>query len=184
MANVQEQWENYKQRSKTWSIRITYGLLHCSAFRSLNYAPAIKLLFYSFEKRTVARVKRRGKQKYQIIDAPFSFTWSEGLARGFTTHGFGRAIRELVDRGFWDLVKQGSGLRGDFSEYQLSQRWRKWGQADFESRDLPRRVVFGCFGAGRHQQNQRKESSVVQRKISSVENAHQRKISSVGISTF
>ena len=40
---------------------------------------------------------------------------------------FMRAITELVDKGFIDIIHSGSGgIKGDKSKYAISERWRKW----------------------------------------------------------
>lgn len=156
-----------------------YELLHSEAFQSLRYAPTLKVLFWSYEKREVHRTNKRGGKRFEVIDTPFPFTYEEGKRRGLTDKQFGRAVRELISLGFWDLEKQGSGLQGDCSLYRLSHRWRSFGQKDFEPRDLPKRVGWGCFGSPRRGQMQREKSAVGQREKSPVENASQREKSAV-----
>jgi hypothetical protein len=82
---------------------------------------------------------------------------------------FGRAIRELFDRGFIDLEKQGSGMHKDFSLYRFSDRWKKYGGPDFERKEFPKRAVFGCFGGPKRRRKQRHKTAVEQRPISAVE---------------
>ena len=166
-------WEDYKRRSKRWAIRVENELLHSEAYQSLRYAPTLKLLFWGFEKRQVHRTNKRKGKRFEVVDTPFSFTYEEGKRRGLTDKQFGRAVRELISLGFWDLEKQGSGLRGDYSLYRFSDRWRMYGQKDFQRQELPKRVAWGCFGFPKMRQNQREKSAVEnasQREISAVEN--------------
>jgi hypothetical protein len=172
-------WEDYKRRTKHWAIRPEYELLHAEAFRDLRYAPALKLLFWGFEKREVRKTNKRGRKRFQVIDSPFSFTYEEGRRRGLTAKQFGRAVRELIAHGFWDLEKQGSGLQGDYSLYRLSTRWKVYGQKNFERRDLPKRVRLGCFGFPKKPQKQREKSAGEQRQIAAVENTCQGEKSTV-----
>jgi hypothetical protein len=154
-------------------------LLHSEAFRSLRYAPTLKVLFWAYEKREVRKTNRRGSKKFEVIDNPFPFSYEEGRRRGLTDKQFGRAVRELISSGFWDLEKQGKGLQGDYSLYRLSERWRKYGEKDFDSRDLPKRVGWGCFGSPKVSQKQREKSTVDQGEESAVENPSQREKSAV-----
>jgi hypothetical protein len=80
----------------------------------------------------------------------------------------GRAIRELFDRGFIDLEKQGSGMHKDFSLYRFSERWKKYAEADFKHKKFSKRPVFGCFGEPNRRQKQRHKTAVEQRPISAV----------------
>ncbi len=135
-----DEWGVYVKKSKHWSIRIEYGLLHSMAFARLTYGPAVKLLFWIFEKRKVCKTgAKRGKRKFVVVNEEFSFTYEEAKMRGLSKMQFWRGIRELGQRGFIDLVHQGSGLHGDFSKYQISERWKRFGQPDFEHREIEKR---------------------------------------------
>jgi hypothetical protein len=168
-----EAWEDYKRKSKRWAIRVDYELLHSEAFRSLRYAPTLKVLCWSYEKRKIRKTGSR-KNRYQEIDDPFSFTFSEAALRGLTHKQFGRAIRELYGRGFLELEKHGSGMHKDFSLYCFSERWRKFGTPEFERKEFPKRAAFGCFGESKRRRKQRHNTAVEQRPISAVENVPQR----------
>jgi len=173
-----EAWEDYRRRSCKWRVRIEYELLHSEAFKSIQYAPAIKVLIWMFEKRIVRKTTSR-KNRFIDIDEPFSFPYEEGRRRGLTHKQFGRAIRELFERGFIDLEKQGSGMHKDFSLYRLSSQWKRFGTTDFERREFPKRPNFGCFGEPKRRRKQGQRTAVEQRPISAVENASQRAISAV-----
>lgn len=136
----QTAWNEYLKRTKHWAVRVEYSLLHSQAFRSLTYAPAIKLLFWIFEKRKVCKTgAKRGRRKFVLVDEEFSFTYEEALMRGISRMQFWRGIRELVNFGFVDPIRQGSGLHRDFSTYRLSARWKRLGQADFEEKQIAKR---------------------------------------------
>ena len=80
-----------------------------------------------------------GKVKTKFNDSAryateFSFSYTEGKRYGFALATFGRIIRDLVRSGFLDPVDRG-GLRSDGKSYnlfRLSQRWEKYGTADFQ----------------------------------------------------
>jgi len=154
-----EAWEDYKRRSRKWHTWIEYELLHSEAYSSIQYAPSVKVLNWIFEKRKARRTNSR-KNRYVEVNEPFSFTYEEGKRRGLTHKQFGRAIRELFDRGFIDLKKQGSGMHKDFSLYRFSNRWKKYGTPDFEHKEFPKRPVFGCFGEPNRRRKQRHKTAV------------------------
>lgn len=136
----QAQWSEYCKRSKHWAIRVEYGLLHSEAFKSLTYGPGIKLLFWIFEKRRVCKAgAKRGRRKFVVVNEEFSFTYEEAMIRGMSRMQFWRGIRELVNVGFLDSIRQGCGLQRDFSIYKLSARWKRFAQADFEQKKIAKR---------------------------------------------
>ena len=116
-----------------------YDLLHSKAFMDLAYVHSVKALLFCFEKRKVRNTGKRGKKKFEVIDdGIFQFTYDEAELRGIPRRRFGRVLRDLIEHGFIDRVKASSGLSGDCSEYRLSDRWRKFGNPDFESQTLPK----------------------------------------------
>jgi hypothetical protein len=168
-------WEGYKRRSKKWEIRIPFEILHSEALQQVKYCPTVKVFVWIYEKRKLFRTNKQGKKRFQEVREPFPFAYSEGRRRGLKDRQFGRAIRELVEKGFIDVIRLGSGLQGDPSLYYFSDRWRKYGTPDFEKKELPRRASFGCFGDPKkrakkviNRQFQRQKSTVDQRQKSTV----------------
>jgi hypothetical protein len=155
-----KQWDEYLKRSRTWSIRMGFDLLHSEAYKQLNYGPAVKVLNWFHEKvRFRVDKKKRGKNRYQAIqDGEISFTYEEAVLRGLTSQKFSRALKELHRFGFIDVKKPGSGLKGDFTIFVMSQRWRSFGNSEFRHKEWPKSVYDGDFGyRGYH--NRRKLSS-------------------------
>ena len=99
-----------------------FDLLHSTAYKQLNYGPALKVLCGFHEKvRFQVNKSKRGNGRYQIInDGEMSFTYNEARLRGLEHPKFSRALKELVRYGFLDLKKHGSGLMGDYSVFTLS----------------------------------------------------------------
>ena len=146
---TEDQWDEYLKRSKTWAIRISYELLHSKAFRELTYAPAIKVLVWFHEKVKVEiNKKRRGKDRYRVLDRDIEFTYREAGFRGLTPHKFRTALKQLHNFGFIDITKPGSALRGDFTLFALSDRWILYGSAGFKSMEIPKSVHWINFGFG------------------------------------
>lgn len=69
--------------------------------------------------------KLRGKDRYGF-NGIFDFTYNEALRCGFAKRTFSRAIDELGEKGFIEVISVG-GLRGagrSNSKYKLSTRWQ------------------------------------------------------------
>lgn len=145
----EEQWSAYKQRSKGWAVRIDFALLHSEAYKALNYAPGVKVLTWFHEKVKVKlNKKKRGKERYQVLDGDLSFTYSEGECRGLSHEQFSRALREIHKFGFIDIKKPGSRLKNDWTEYLISNRWRDFGTPDFKEIAWQTSIKWRNYGFG------------------------------------
>lgn len=147
---TEQEWNEYKKKSRSWAIRMTFELLHSKAYQVLNYAPALKVLSWFHEKlRFEVDKKRRGKERYRIInDGEMKFPYREAGFRGLTPHRFRNALIKLHRVGFIDVKKAGSALKGDETIFLFSERWKKFGTPDFVEREFPRSVYWVNFGFG------------------------------------
>lgn len=163
----EEEWEEYLERSRKWMIRIDFELLHSDAYRRLKYGPALKVLNWFFEKvKFKVDRNKRGRKRYQTInDGELSFTYREAHIRGLTDQQFRRSLEELVQLGFIDVKKAGSGLRGDYTIFLLSQRWKEFGTPNFEKKEFPESVYGGDIGY-RKRKKVSSENSSLKRLIS------------------
>ena len=144
----EKDWDEYLRRSRTWSIRMGHDLLHSEAYKQLKYGPALKVLNWFHEKVHLTVDKRkRGKNRYQIVQGgEISFTYEEAALRGLTSQKFSRSLKELHGFGFIDVKKPGSCLKGDFTLFTLSQRWRNFGFSGFQRIEWPKSLYSGDFG--------------------------------------
>ena len=128
-----------QKRSKTRAIRMDFDMLHSEAYKNLNYAPALKVLNWFHEKvRLEANKKRRGKVTYNVINEDISFTYKEALFRGLSSHQFSKVLKELHRLGFIDIQKPGSALKGDWSQFTFSDRWREFKTPSFKNLEMKR----------------------------------------------
>jgi hypothetical protein len=114
-------------------IVIERALLNCEAFRTLNGQQKTVLLDFLM-KRKIKSVKVGGGMKVPMIlnNGQLQYTYAEALERGITKPAFVRALDTLIERGFIDIAKQGTGGKHrDASLYSISDRWKKWGCQDF-----------------------------------------------------
>lgn len=116
-------------------IVIERDLLKSEAFRTLN-GQQKTVLFDFMMKRQIKQVRMSGGVKVPMImnNGQIQYTYKEALKRGITRRAFALAIDRLIEHGFIDIAKQGSGgKQGDVSLYSISERWRKWGTSEFDS---------------------------------------------------
>lgn len=142
---AEKEFAEHREKTMRLSAMIPYPLLDSQAFRDLTYGPAIKVLLWCFEKKEFVRSpgKRGKKGRWTVLNNPFSFKYDEAQIRGLTNNQFAKALKELVQRGFLDLITLGSGLEHDYSEFRLSDRWRNWGTPQFQSIGFPAAAPFG-----------------------------------------
>ena len=128
-------------RRRSGAVYIDRSLIQNEAFLALTgKAPQVLLIF--FGKRRVEKLSRASKRgaRYRVANnGQIIFTYREaerdyGLKMGV----FRRAIDQLIEVGFLDIAKPGNGLHRDATLYALSDRWRRYGQADFERRQRPK----------------------------------------------
>jgi hypothetical protein len=179
---AKETWDQYRRRTVKWAIRMEFALLHSTVYRKLDYAPALKVLNWFHEKRTIdVDKKRRGAKRYKVLVQDVSFTYAEAALRGLDHKKFNRALRELHVHGFIDVIYLGSGKQRDYSRYALSDRWRTFNTNDFKPIDFPKNISYVARDevtkqwTGRSsKQVQRPKTAVDQRPKTAVENPAQR----------
>lgn len=144
----EDQWSEYKQRSRAWAVRIGFILLHSDAYREMNYAPALKLLTWFHEKiRMRVNKGKRGKNRYEIINGQeIAFTYAEAKLRGLSSHQISKGLKELCEFGFIDIKQPGSALRGDWTKYSISDRWKNYGTPNFKKLDYRKSIKWRNFG--------------------------------------
>lgn len=144
----EEKWADYVKRTKEWNTLIPMSLLHSEAYKKLDYAPALKVLNWFYEKRQSRRIKgKRGKDRFQVVnDGNISFPYREAILRGLTSQQFRKALKGLHGLGFIDIKKPGSALRGDWTIFGLSDRWKEYGTSNFKDSEFPKSVHWVNFG--------------------------------------
>jgi hypothetical protein len=117
-------------------LYVEKGMLRSTVFRELTKTATT--VYFDFRlKCQPQKVKIPGKNKKEWIiknNGELVYTYDEAERKGIPRNKFKRAIDNLIDHGFIDISKQGSGgKRGDVSLYAISDRWRKYGTPEFES---------------------------------------------------
>ena len=161
---TEDQWADYVKKSQGWAIRMGHDLLHSKAYRKLTYGPAIKLFNWFHEKVKIeVNKKKRGKQRYKVIKGDMKFEYTEAGFRGLSHQQFRKALSILHSLGFIDVRKPGSSLKGDYSVFTLSNRWREYETTDFVTVEFPRSPHYVNFGFGA-EKKRLKDKKVAQEK--------------------
>jgi len=115
------------------NLFLSWELLESKAFSKLS-ASQIRTLLRFLQKRDWA-TKGKGKSKKWIYkNNSLSFTYSEANeVLGIGDTQFSINIRKLMEVGFIDLEHQGGACGRDFSRFNVSDRWRKYGTPEFEA---------------------------------------------------
>jgi hypothetical protein len=119
-------------------IMIEPDMFYSEAFKCLS-ASAIRTLMRCLQKRKWGKEKVKGKKRIVYYDDEgFIFPYTEAGFLGIGTTQFWKNIKKLVEIGFLDVEHQGGWYQKNdkeknYSVYKLSERWKKYGQPDFEN---------------------------------------------------
>lgn len=142
----------YRLKRKVW---IEWEMMESEVFRSLS-SKGMWVLLRFFQKITWSDVKLAGRKQRIYEKGGLSFTYSEANYFGISTAQFHRILKALVEKGFIDPEHRGGGLGRDYSRYGLSERWRKWGTADFKEKTLERVLQPGLDVQSRNEKKSKK----------------------------
>ena len=83
---------------------------------------------------------RMGKERWVIKNnGNIVFPYAEAENKfGITRPRFQRAIDQLVEHGFIDIVHSGGGMLRDISKYAISTRWMDYGTSKFIEKQRPK----------------------------------------------
>jgi hypothetical protein len=131
---------------------VSRSLVQSKAFWALR-GSSIKVLFVFLskcvQKSVQSRPMRREKEWVITNNGEIQFTYIEAKEKwGITNQTFAASIDQLVEVGFIDIAKSGSGLHKDVTLYAISDRWRKYGTDEFVYLQRPKRKVKYGFAKG------------------------------------
>ena len=121
-------------------IVIERDLLKSKAYRTLP-ATAIVILFDFLSKRKIKKVKTpRGRKDVVILNnGEIEYCFETARKLGIPKNTFNRNRDILIDRGFIEVTRAGSGgKKGDKTLYALVDNWRNWGTDSFKVKTRPK----------------------------------------------
>jgi hypothetical protein len=126
---------------------IKQALFKSKVWFSLTGISTQVFLIFMTKRRMEERTFGKKKRWVCVNERELIFTYREAQDKyGITEPRFCRAIDMLVDRGFLDIAKPGTGTGKArvATEYALSERWRDYGKEDFQQITRPKVKVGFC----------------------------------------
>lgn len=118
---------------KGQNIWVSKELIQSKAYQSLKAPAAFRVLALFWVRRQVTKLTHGKREQWCISNnGRIQFSYKEAHDRWHLSGGaFRRAIDELRDRGFVDVAETGQGVHKVANMYALSDRWRKYGTAEY-----------------------------------------------------
>jgi hypothetical protein len=142
------QFQDAKLKIKN-EIRITADMFYSDAFKSLSRSAIITLMRCLQKRKWEVEGKGR-KSKRVYLNNGFIFPYAEAAFLDIGTTQHWKNINKLIAVGFLDLVHQGGWYQKherekDYSVYQFSERWRKYGTPEFEEVKKEKSLREDCY---------------------------------------
>jgi len=114
------------------NIRIETSLLTSLAYKKLS--GSAKYIYSQFLiKRQWSEVPRKSGNWICTNKDELVFTYEEAQKKhGYSATKFNRAIDDLVSYGFLDIMHYGGQAKGNYSQFSLSERWKRYAKSDFK----------------------------------------------------
>lgn len=144
VTKFDEQVKKQRARRRELWFRTEGEMIFSMAFNSIaKHGSTVTVLLHILSRKPIDpkkkerdRLQRLGQWPPVLI--PFSFPVREAKHHGMTEKGLSKGLRELHRVGFIDIHHHGSALRGDFSLYIQSDRWKWYGTESFQEMVWPK----------------------------------------------
>ena len=155
-------------KARKWDkMFVSRKVITSKAFLDLRTACACQVYLIFLSKCRMEKVQTRPmsrEKEWRITNnGEIQFTYIEAEADyGISAGKFTRAIDENIRVGLIDIAKTGMGLHKDVTLYAISDRWEKFGTAEFVKMKRPKRKQQFGFAGKRSKQKQRLQIAVEQ----------------------
>jgi hypothetical protein len=137
-------WRQVRRQASSGFVGLMNRMVDHPAYGKLSTAASVKALTWFWQKVEYDKHKRRPGQDSPIgrtdkirNNGEISFTYEEAHWRGLSNKQFSRALKELFKFGFIDIRRLGHGVRGEWTRFALSDRWKKYGTPEWEEIPFP-----------------------------------------------
>jgi len=143
--------EVHQRRKELW-WKLHGDMLYSKAFQAISRdrGPSVAVLMHCLGKQSVPpsqkERKRLRKAGLPLTNAPqpFFFPVREAEHIGLSIKGLWKALERLHAVGFIDRLHAGSAAKkGDYATYQMSDRWKRYGENHFVSIPWAKAKVIG-----------------------------------------
>jgi len=144
VTKFDEQIKRQRARRRELWFKIYGEMIFSMAFNAIaKHGATVAVLLHILSRKPIDP-KKKEQDRLQKLGQwprpiePFSFPIREAKHHGMTEKGLSKGLRELHRVGFIDLHHHGSALRGDFSLFILSDRWRWYATESFQEMEWPK----------------------------------------------
>jgi hypothetical protein len=137
-------WELLRRKSWSGFTSMTNRMVDSEAFEALRSVHSVKVLVWFWQMAQYAKEKRKPGQESpignlrKILNAKdLSFEYRIAAYRGMRPDQFVYALRELFRYGFLDIEHHGRGIKGDWTRYAYSDRWKSYGTPQWAELPFP-----------------------------------------------
>lgn len=141
-------------------VRLDRALILSPVWHSLS--GAAMRVYLVFRSKVFWKEDRKKGVWYISNNGELEFSYHEARERyGIWSRQFKKGLAELVEKGLLDIKRPGEPHKKVTSLYAISDRWRKWGQGDFQAAKMRKRRAKGGF----HKQKQKKPIEAVKLRV-------------------
>lgn len=163
-------WLQFRQQAWGGFTGLPNRLIDGPAFAALEFTADVKVLIWFWQearydqsgKRKPGRENRIGLIENIINNGEISFTYQQAGWRGLSAYKFSKALKNLFRLGFIDIAHLGRGVKGEYTQFALSTRWKAYGTDSWREIPYPENFKEGFrsdkFKAKRRRR--RKENNV------------------------
>jgi hypothetical protein len=143
---------NQTPKNKKYEIKVNLWLEHeifySKPYRLLSAKTGWVLQRFLQKRKWHPTNKRNRKPVFE--NEGIAFTYAEAIHFEISISTFHTSIKKLVQMGFIDVDHQGGAYGNDYSRYNISNRWRKYGTPEFE-KVIKKRVLQKGLDVRSHQ---------------------------------
>jgi hypothetical protein len=128
------EWIQMRRTTWGWFTGLTNKMIDSEPFQALRSVHSVKALIYFWQKAEYAKEKKKpgyespiGNLSKILNQGKMSFEYRIAGYRGMRPDQFVKALRELHRYGFIDFSRPGRGVKGEYSKFSLSDRWKMYG---------------------------------------------------------
>jgi hypothetical protein len=135
-----------QSRRKSWSgfTGLTNRMIDSDAFQALKSVHSVKVLVWFWSMAQYRKEKKKPGQDSPIGNLTkilnckdLSFEYRIARYRGMLPKQFVHALRELHRHGFIDIEHHGRGIKGDWTRFAYSDRWKDYGTTGWKELPFP-----------------------------------------------
>ncbi len=140
-----KEWLQFRLQASNGFVGLPNRLVDSKPFAALTTGASVRVLVWFWQAAEYSKGKKRKQGAEPVIgridkirnNGELSFTYQEAGWRGMNARRFSRALKDLFRLGFIDIARHGRGVRGQYSKYRISERWKMYGTPEWQEIPFP-----------------------------------------------